>query len=612
MFWIAGYCGQSLEPARPTEGKPLWNAGGSAAWCVGSPPVTAVRMATTPGRDVIVIGACGTADHEIEYLARAGVPDDVVTRWPGAYIVVERTADRTSIWTDLSSAVPVYTYAGDHGLYWATSARQLAALPGASLDPHRVAGELLAPSNPFVTRHRSYFDEIRPLQAGHRLTVEERTGRRALRRTWFPAVTTTGLAKRLHAEIAGAVRTRVAGAVSPSADLSGGLDSTALALLAADDLAPERSVAAFTVYAPAAGQSGDFGYALSAADRPGIVHHLLPLGPEHLPFGCLDRLPATDEPAPSTRAYSRFAYQLDVMRDVASSDSHMTGDGGDSVLMTPLAWIGDLMHQRRPQLALREAVRLARVRKTSPREILSRATAYAWSTPSGALRTRSREWLGEPVSRSGRRAAQEWLGSGTPSSWLTAASRELAAELAIESAAVTADRTAMTAASTVVTENAVVDVGRTAFADAQLAAHHGVVLHNPFVDSRVIDMILSIPTNLLPGPSEYKPLLRAAMKDLFPPVLAGRTTKGSFTSDYYQGIRAHLPTLLDITDGHLAGLGLVDPQRLRAVVRSAAVGTPSVLNALDTTIALEAWLRSVSPRRTVWSSRPLERLEVSL
>mgnify|MGYP000727458314 CR=1 FL=1 len=136
-------------------------------------------------------------------------------------------------------------------------------------------------------------------------------------------------------------------------------------------------------------------------------------------------------------------------------------------------------------------------------------------------------------------------------------------------------------------------VGRTARADVQLAGWHGIALHNPFVDSRVIDTYLAVPLDDRPGPARFKPILRDAMRDLFPPMLAARTTKGTFTSDYYGGIRANLPALLVMVNGHLAAAGLVDPAAVRNALMLAAAGVPDTFIPAQSVIATEAWLRAL-------------------
>ena len=106
----------------------------------------------------------------------------------------------------------------------------------------------------------------------------------------------------------------------------------------------------------------------------------------------------------------------------------------------------------------------------------------------------------------------------------------------------------------------------------------------------MLDTALAVPLDARPGPARFKPLLREAMRDLFPPMLAARTTKGTFTSDYYGGIRANLANLLILANGRLAAAGLVDPAAARQALTLAAAGVPDAFTTVQHIIATEAWL----------------------
>ena len=62
-----------------------------------------------------------------------------------------------------------------------------------------------------------------------------------------------------------------------------------------------------------------------------------------------------------------------------------------------------------------------------------------------------------------------------------------------------------------------------------------------------------------------------------------------YTSDYYQGLRTNLPSLLGLADEHLARLGIVDPEPLRAMLKAAAAGAPTALYRL-TPARYETWM----------------------
>lgn len=605
MSWIAGYFGNHPSSRSPLSARTTASLGVSTVWTAddAASPARQVsyRLVHSGSRELIVIGTALVTDAEILATTQTTVPDDIVWRWPGAYAVVEVTEARLSIWSDLATAVPIYTHQEDDGVYWSTSARALAGLSGGRLDLERIAGELQAPGTPRLVGDRTYFEGVRLVFPGHRYAFA-RSGRTWHTRVWDaatpsdPQPTTTSPRADLRTELTAAISARVKTAKTPSADLSGGLDSTALTLLAAEDLAPERSIAAYTVHEPTAASvaapSGDLRYALQAASAAGVEHHLLALNGSHLPYSRLDELAITDEPAPSARAYARFALQLDTMREQTATDSHMTGDGGDTVLMSQLPWIADAITQRRFAMAAAEAHRLARLRRTSPSTVLRAATDLLRHTPEQGLSAASTWWRSSRATRSQQAAAGAWLTAAAPPPWATAAAGESAATLADE--APTQDYVRGALNQLAIAHDAA-EVGRTANADAQLAAQRGVVLHNPFVDSRIIDTVLRGRAGPLPRPSDYKPQLRAALAGVYPLELAVRTTKGTFSPDYFTGLRVNLPALLDLADGRLAALGLIDTEALRSSLRAAAAGAAGstvCLPQMDAALSVEGWLRS--------------------
>ncbi|GLZ28086.1 asparagine synthase [Lentzea sp. NBRC 105346] len=601
MFWLGGFRGPAPSRREPQHSGRMWPHVADC-WLSGSPREQEFRTARTATRTVAVVGSCGASDADVLRLATHGVPDQVASRWPGAYIVIEVTNEATTVWTDLGGVWPIYTLAVDGGTFWSSSSRALAALTGLQLDTHQLAVELLAPAVACLSRDRSMFAGVSLVPPGHRAVLSD-TGCLDVEPVWHPQQRSGDPASQLRAELSMAAAVRVQNAKRPTVDLSGGLDSTTLALLAAEQLCPDRTITGVTVHAPEASCEGDLGYAREAGRHLGITHEYMPISPEHVPYSALDTVPVADEPAPSTVAYTRFAAQLDWMRDRFGTDSHMTGDGGDSLLRAEPIMLADLVASRQFRRAWREAIAWARLRRVAVWPLLADSIRTARTDRPAALRSLARAWrTGRPADAGATVAGVTWCSAIAQPSWSTQESRELAASLVTRIAAHSAAVPQVGFTPLLIAE-VMAAVGRTARADAQIAEHHGVPMHNPFLDSRVIDAYLSIPLHARPGPAEYKPVLRNAMADLFPPTLARRTTKGSFTSDFYQGMRTNLAQLHDLADGYLAVLGLVDPARLRHAMTSAAAGLPGAFQSVDTVISTEAWLRSLhSAAPIVWSS----------
>jgi asparagine synthase (glutamine-hydrolysing) len=181
-------------------------------------------------------------------LALHGAADDVAWRWSGSYTVVQVADEGTTVWTDLGGAWPIYTTMADNGVYWASNSRALAPLVGDHVDVDRLAAWLLAPGVPALLGRRSAFTGVSLVPAGHRLFLPSSGAPPSARRVWQSRPQRGGHAQRLRTVLSAAVALRVDSASAPTADLSGGYDSTALALLAADRLWPNRMLDAVTVH----------------------------------------------------------------------------------------------------------------------------------------------------------------------------------------------------------------------------------------------------------------------------------------------------------------------------------------------------------------------------
>ncbi|MEV2276249.1 albusnodin/ikarugamycin family macrolactam cyclase [Nocardiopsis sp. NPDC049922] len=493
-----------------------------------------IVVATRTGH-LVAIGVCGATRTQVRSAARQGVPDDIAWRWPGAYVVVHVEADGLEVWTDLGS-VPVYVRGvSDREVMWSTSARALASLDTApALDLGAVTafikGEPIA---------GSLFVDVQRLPAGHRVRLKR--GGWSATPVWAPHPSPTPTAIRLRRALEAAVAVRVDGAEHPACDFSGGLDSTSLALLAARRLAPVgRTIIGTTLHPAGITTGGDMDYATAAGTAPGLDHAWIGLAESAAPYRDLSTLPPTDEPPVSAISVASFTAQMRWVAD-HGCEVHMTGDGGDALLVTRPSYIAEMLQHRRMFTAFTAASRFAQVRRLSLRQALTHARA---------ARPRN--------------------------TGLVLSSRTHHAALA-----------------------ALIDSARSARADVELAATLGVRLENPFFDAQVIDAYLSLPLEEMPEPARYKPLLIEGMRDVLPAALQRRVTKASTTADHYEGLRRSLAQVDALLDGYLAEVGLLDVPTMRANLRRIAAGAGS-LGTVQPIVAFEAWWRAMA--RTPWEA----------
>ncbi|MES9590465.1 albusnodin/ikarugamycin family macrolactam cyclase [Streptomyces sp. NPDC086796] len=576
----------------------------SSVWRLGTTPIRTL-IADGGARRVHLLGWCGATDAHVSALVDRPVPTDVAWRWPGNYAVVEENADEIVLHTDPVSAFPLFSVPWQSGWAWSTSARLLAALTGSGPDARRLACAILTPSVPTLAAGRSYFTNVEQVAPGCRTELPRMGTVRRHINLWRPDPNAPQLAhRRLRHTLAESVALRAEADPTLSSDLSGGLDSTTIAVLTAHALPTPHRLNAVTIH-PEGNQDGaDLRYArLTAAASGGqIVHHPFPLGAQHLPYTLITSVPPTDEPAPSTLTQARLRGQFQWMRDHLGTRTHLTGDGGDSVLFQPPAHLADLIRHRHLGRAASEAFGWARLRRVSVTPLLRDAVTMARTSRRDALSCIAEHLAGRKV---GDRGSVRWFPLLPLPGWAEPDALGHVTEAARQ-AAECPDELSDLDASVRTLVDEIREVARTATADVELAASCGIDLHNPFLDPAVVNAVLANPLEHRPAVHAYKPLLIRAVGNLLPPEVAARTTKGSFDTDHYAGMRTNRDDLSALADGYLAGLGLIDPRRLRSHLRRAAAGIPEPLATLEQALTTEAWLvahhREPAP---AWASRPM-------
>ncbi|MGW2839775.1 albusnodin/ikarugamycin family macrolactam cyclase [Streptomyces sp. NPDC001493] len=560
----------------------------SSVWRLGHTPA---RVAVFGARRTWVLGLCGADDDQLRALATRPVPTDVTWRWSGSYAVVEETPEGVLLHTDPAASFPLYAVQWQRGWAWATSARMLAALAGADLDVQRLACTILAPSVPMLSASRTCFAGVQQLAPGSRIMLP-RSGASLRRRTvWRPDPDFSQPAhQRLRQALEQGTALRVASDARLTSDLSGGLDSSPLTVLASLALPESLSLDAVTIHPHGVLDGADLRFArmVAAAPLSRIRHHLLPMGAEHRPYSDITSVPATDEPAPSTLTQARLRGQFRWMHDQLLSRTHLTGDGGDSVLFQPPAHLSDLIRRGRWRRAIRETYGWARLRRTPVLPLLRDATAMARISREAATVK-----LAEHATARGseNRGHVGWFVLPPVPDWATRAAVAHLSNATAEAANRPDPLHGLDASIRTLTDE-IREVARTAAADSELAAACGIDLHNPFLDAAVVDSILRNPLDDRAPIHTYKPLLIRAVGDLLPPAITARTTKGSFDADHFAGMRANLGALLPLADGHLAALGLVDPPALRRNLRRTSAGIPMSLASIEQALTVEAWLHA--------------------
>ncbi|MYW99815.1 MULTISPECIES: asparagine synthase-related protein [unclassified Streptomyces] len=418
--------------------------------------------------------------------------------------------------------------------------------------------------------------------------------------------------------VAASVRAHVGGLDRISCELSGGLDSTALAF-AARDTGPASlsllTVAARDRYsedetwarraveaaggtaAPAARTDGAArnGHAAPAPDPgaapargrhpgPALDHHVIPAADAPYFYADLASTAAelNDEPLPVAPGRARAALLLGRAR-ATGSRYHLTGYGGDEIFLglphayqdlfhgnpfTAWSHLGGLRHQL--GWPLLPTVKALLDRSAFPRWLAGAVTA----APQPVARTPLLSW-------GVRQSLHPWLTEHATA--LIAEELRAAAEHAEpidpwRGRHVDIDGVRMGARHF----QAMEDIGMTI----------GLPVAAPFYDDRILEATLAVRLPERISPWRYKPLLVEAMRGMVPDALLARTTKDHMASDEHQGLREHAPELAELwTGSRLAEHGLVDARQL---LRLAAEPFSPVLveHSISSTVAGETWLRT--------------------
>jgi asparagine synthase len=132
------------------------------------------------------------------------------------------------------------------------------------------------------------------------------------------------------------------------------------------------------------------------------------------------------------------------------------------------------------------------------------------------------------------------------------------------------------------------------FARWYLAASHGMVQTNPYLDPRVLSLGVGIQSRFRPQPGGQKPILAAAMRGILPDCILNRPSKGHFNEPYYLGLSRHLRRMETLVEqAPVDDLGFLDKPVLLDCLQRAALGNASdapALQSMDRTLSLLLWL----------------------
>ena len=380
-----------------------------------------------------------------------------------------------------------------------------------------------------------------------------------------------------------AVRTRLRGRTA--SHVSGGIDSTGVALIARDCLAGREPLHALAlVYERLPYLGRERPYLESALDQPGLMVHRIE-GDHLLDFADFDTAPAHDEP------YAwlfRLGFQdaLDAAAQRAGAATVMTGLGSDEMLDMQPSYLADLLRSGRLWTAWSEASRWAGARSSNVWELLRR-DGFDNILPA-PMRMGLGNWLRGGYATSGRQT--QW----TIAPWIRF---DFAQRMDLRGRILDNIRRIHHACRPVGLSLALWSIrqSREDFCRMNLSAPRGMVLTHPYQDPRVFSLGLGIRARVRPQPGiGQKPVLAAALRGILPECILNRPSKGHFNEVYYVGLSRNLRRMEALIDeAPVDDLGVLDKATLLDCLQRAALGNAGdapTMSAMNRTLSLLSWL----------------------
>ncbi|GAA4887815.1 asparagine synthase C-terminal domain-containing protein [Saccharopolyspora cebuensis] len=556
-------------------------------WLLGRWPDEDLCIAVGRGRHAAALGV-HRVDHDVlEARLRSHASLDSFARSePGSFHLIASVDGELRVQGPVLHGRRVVHASTPDGLVLVSDrADVLAWLLGLDVDPALLGLRLLGEAVPHPLGIAPLFTGVDAVDVGHYVVVPPRGAARQVR-WWRPPEPTRSLADgaaALQDALTDAVRVRTARPARASCDLAG-VDSTAVCgLLAREDV----ELRAFTVASPDP-YDDDLVFAGRTVAALGVAHEVVRT--DVMPVVYQDFAatpPALDEPSPISVENGRLDALFRLVAESGCTD-HFGGYGGDELLHGSPAWFTSYLRTD-PGLALRN-LRASRANGRWPRGETARQALDPRSY--GNWMRRFADRLGGPPPGT-RHPALDWGAVAAFGPWTPVEAVRLAQQRVREASrsarplsevrGLHRDLTMMVACSGMLR------------AFGPVAARHGVTVHAPFYDDRVIEAGLSVRAQDRISRWRYKPLLAEAMRGIVPDVSLDRATKAEGSAVEHQGIVRNRRAILEyFEESRLAELGLLDRRAFHQHVSATSATAQDFTAHLFPSVACEMWLRRLA------------------
>lgn len=374
-----------------------------------------------------------------------------------------------------------------------------------------------------------------------------------------------------------AVRQRLHGTVA--AHLSGGMDSTAVTLLAQqENRSPLHAISLVYSQSDLSNESAYLDSVLR--DHPDLNCHKV-LADEIQDFDGFVETSPHDEPYAGLWRFAMDRASVQAAIDCGAK-SLLTGIGADEMLVPSPLGIADCLSRGNLWGAWKEATRWAAATNCSPWLFLRHSGVNA-ACPA-PLMAGFRAWFSggyRPWNQQSDWTIAPWINHSFSRQYgLQGHSAENARRLYGRC------RPKAVSLALAAIESRTGDVDRWL-----LGAPSGLSISHPFLDPRVLSFGLKLQLLRL-DPSQQKPVLAQATRNILPQEILRRRSKGDFSSVYFRGLVRNLPHLQHLVATSPLCDSVIDRKQLLDCLQQAALGASAKIGAthrLNTTLCLLRW-----------------------
>lgn len=611
--WFCGFSSANnhlTNLPKPLAGKMLWE-GANPFWVCGNWAKQQIITLFEDNIHLAIIGTCLEPYKSLVELFHNAVRNhdySRLMRLPGSYNLIVQEETDTYVFTDIAGLRPVFYTEYDSGVVYSSLGIPLKQLIEAEVDTIWIANSLSALTAPNLVQNRSPFCNVKSVPLGYYLQIT--SGKPSCKRYWnapHKYSKCSEAAENLRQQLLTAVEGRVNLYGDVTSDLSGGFDSTSLALIAAKKLAKQgKNIHTITMKGDSSTESEDVRWAKHAVSLYSNISSVMIESHSYPPeLSNLDLIPLTDTPNPVVFSLGAIEYSMGIVRSKGSK-LHMSGEGGDPTLMPHPSYLADLLKRRQIAVFLKHIYALSRVYNLSPFDLISNAVRLST--------TSYRQWLRQAKKLICKQSYQPlrtkppintvmgWHYTYNPATWYTKSFLDLVvtelekwATVAIPLASSPGEHSSI---------NMIQATASTSVVQQQLVETYGVNLEFPYFDSLVIDACLSAKPEERTTPFAYKPLLSKALEQELPKSIFTRTTKGDYTASEFIGLQQNLSNINDFFQtSFLADMGLINLKEFRNHIGQLSMGIIHTSSHFNQTLAIELWLRRlIDSRNSFWEN----------